>query len=932
LSRDLRQARSIALNLLPEEQSSYTREEIETAVRGAFKAQEATGQQPGWDPELLTREIEAQVTIFVGYGTALDDAMDHVPWLPQRRGEDIWHFWDRYRTYLLDDKQYPPSVVRRIDELTDDVLSRLEDPNRTGPWDRRGMVVGQVQSGKTSNYAGLICKAADAGYRLIVVLAGSHNSLRSQTQLRLDEAFLGFDTQQERFFDQTNRRIGVGRLPTSNRLLAVSSLTNSEEKGDFNLTVAKQVGFRIGSDPVLLVVKKNASILRNLVKWVTTLHQEEHPETGRLVVPELPLLVIDDEADQASVNTKDVSKARVEDEELDPTRINGLIRQLLHSFEQSAYVGYTATPFANIFIFNGEPSPTYGDDLFPRNFITRLPSPSNHVGPPEVFGIRSDPAAGLEQREGLPILRDVSDADAWMPEGHKKDWVPGAVPPSLKKAIHSFILACAVRAARGQGDQHNSMLIHVTRLVAVQEQVFEQISEEMETIRYRLRYGDGEAPEPILGSLERLWHDDFVPTAAKFDGDDLVEVGWDEVWPYLPGAAGRIEVTRINGTAKDALDYYDHPEGRFVIAVGGDKLSRGLTLEGLSVSYFLRASKMYDTLMQMGRWFGYRPGYIDVCRLFTTRELSSWYRDITAANEELLLLFDEMAAVGGTPEDFGLRVRKHPDGLLVTARAKMRNGKSMSLSFAGSVVETVGFPTNREVHESNLRSLQELLGRQGQSPTAENDGNLVARDVSGRDVADFLDTFKTYSGAHKAQGYLLARYIRDRLASGELEKWYVHVVGPAGQGPDHRIAGRPVRLTQRSGLDDTSTKDVYRIRRLGSPSDEFADFDEQQRQDALDLTRSRWQASPRSRDGSDPPGLPNGPAIRATRSPRRGLLSVYLLDPARAFENAPDLAFPSDFPAIPAFLVSFPDSEGAPAVEYVVPNTYWDEEQGRFDI
>ena len=924
------QARALALQMLDSgDGGSVEPERIRLAVEMAVKAVETLGSNAEIDGDRLVRDIEALVTVFVGHGSSLDDERDHQPWLPARHAEIEWRFWKRYRTYLNQEFGLPPAAVTRLDELTDSVLGRLEDPAREGPWDRRGMIVGQVQSGKTANYTGLICKAADAGYRLIIVLAGVHNSLRSQTQLRLDQGLVGFDTQKERMFDQATRRIGVGRLKGHPKLFAVNSMTNSEERGDFNLKVAKQVAMHIGSDPVLLVVKKNAPILRNVIKWATELQGVEHPDTGRMIVQDVPILVIDDEADHASVNTKEVSydEDGRPDDDVDPTKINALIRELLVSFSKSAYVGYTATPFANIFAHAGEPSERYGDDLFPRSFITRLPPPSNHVGPAQVFGVQADPTIGMEARDPLPIVRDVGDTEDWIPTRHKKDLQPGPLPESLREAVHAFVLVCAARAARGHAGVHNSMLVHVTRFVNVQQAVFDQVSEEIAGIRDRLRYGEG-AVGRLEERLRALWETDFEPTTDFFDDDDMPTLRWDDIRPHLKEVVGRIEVMRINGSAKDALTYYDHRDGLSVIAIGGDKLSRGLTLEGLSVSYFLRASRMYDTLMQMGRWFGYRPGYLDLCRLYIPAELRDWYRDITAANEELLLLFDEMAEVGGTPEDFGLRVRKSPDGLLVTARAKMRNGLEMRLSFDNSIVETIAFHSDVDVQARNLNLTERFIEAQGEparSPDAQ--GNFVWSDVDGEAVAAFLADFTTHEKARKADGQLLAKYIRTCIERDELTAWTVGLISNAKGEQRSVMGGHDVGLTKRSALDDSSTEAVYRVRRVGSPSDEALDLGDEERAAALERTRRIWERDNPTGDGK-PPEVPNGPSIRAQRARDRGLLLIYPLDPAQAYDRQDPRAFADGFPTIIGLSLSFPESPNAPTVEYVVNNVHWQMEMG----
>jgi hypothetical protein len=909
-------ARTLVLNLLRGLEAP-TQEDIRREAESVVALLSRRAEGAAVDLGLLVRDVESLCNIWVGAASSLENQEDHVEWLSELRSRIDWRFWDRYRRFLEDERQWALRTIRRLDEISDGILGRLEDPNREGPWDRRGMLVGQVQAGKTSNYIGLICKAADAGYRLIIVLAGMHNSLRSQTQLRLDEGFLGFDTQQRLFFQEDNRRIGVGALPGS-RLYPVHSLTNSEERGDFKLSVARQAAMMIGSDPILLVVKKNASILRNVIKWATYIQQVKHPESGRLIVPEVPLLVIDDEADNASINTRDIpyDEDGRADPDYDPTAINGLIRQLLHRFEKSAYVGYTATPFANIFIYDQAYSDEHGPELFPRNFIVRMPTPANYVGPNEVFGLPEDPFAGLETKEGYPIFRQVGDNQTWIPDGHKKDLAVGPLPDSLKIALRSFLLVCATRAARGEAEVHNSMLVHVTRFTAVQAQVSEQIKDELAGLKLRLRYGDGGGGR-LLDELRDLWKRDFVPTSEWFQDPHLVPVGWADVERELAATAQKIEVLTINGTARDALTYWEHRNGLSVIAVGGDKLSRGLTLEGLSVSYYLRASKMYDTLMQMGRWFGYRPGYADLCRLYTTAELRDWYRDITAANQELLNLFDHMADVGGTPEDFGLRVKSHPDGLLVTAPAKMRHGERMQLSFSDSISETIVFHTEPDVIAANADLVKRFASRLNETSshdTKEPSGTVVWSDVEAADVLSFLEGFRTHERAKKAQTPLLARYIRSSITKGELVYWTVALVSNNASEAKRPIAGYEIGLIRREKQPD----EAYRIRRLVSPRDEAVDLTPTQFNRALRETQTAWKINPGRSKRTEPPELPSGPMIRQERDAKRGLLLIYPLDPAPAGQ--------ADGPPIMGIALSFPKSEKAATIEYIVTRVYWDQE------
>ena len=440
-----------------------------------------------------------------------------------------------------------------------------------------GWLWGRFQSGKTSNYIELICKVADAGYKFIVVLTGAANSLRAQTQLRFDEGFLGWDTRLNLALDSRNKRVGVGTLLGEPLLRAIPS-TNAEERGDFNLRVANQFNVRLGGDPVIMVVKKNGSVLRNLTRWAKSLSPVGPGEP----IPDTPILVIDDEADYASVNTRPTFP----DDDDDPTAINGRIRELLNAFGQSVYIGYTATPFANIFISPEQDAGRHGRDLFPRDFLINLPVPSNHVGPSRVFGLPE----GLDDDVGpvpaLPLVRIVNDHQDQIPNVHRSSWSIPELPNSLTGAMRAFILACAARAARGQDGQHNSMLIHVTRFVNVQSQVADLVRFELRDLQNRIRYGTAIRRNPSSNSCVTCgWRTSYRvlgPHGRCFP--DLMlgctEVSWETIRSKLVETSQRVQVKVINGAARDALDYWNHPEGLSTIAIGGDKLSRGLTLEG----------------------------------------------------------------------------------------------------------------------------------------------------------------------------------------------------------------------------------------------------------------------------------------------------------------------------------------------------------------
>ena len=893
-------------------------DEARVRQMAAISVQAITMTTPGAevDVEALVRELEANLNVVVGSAATLtDDQSDHIPWLSERRASIDWHFSRRYRRFLQERRGWALPTLQSSDDLTDRILDLMEDPGRAGSWDRRGMVVGEVQSGKTSNYIELVCKAVDAGYKFVVILTGTTNSLRAQTQLRFDEGFLGWDTRLHLALDSGNRRVGVGTLLGEPLHRAISS-TSAQENGDFRRAVAGQFNLLLGGDPVILVVKKNGTVLRNLTRWARSL-SSVGPDTP---IPTMPILVIDDEADFASVNTRPVGTGDDED----PTVINGRIRGLLNTFDQRVYIGYTATPFANIFIYPDQNAGGYGQDLFPRDFLVNLPVPSNHVGPTRVFGLQESAAEEEEERvEPLPLIRIVDDHHEHIPSVHRPDLRVEQLPGSLREALRAFILTCAARAARGGEGHHNSMLIHVTRFVAVQGRIGELVRYELRDLQNRIRYGDGDSPLPIMDELRAMWSEDFVPTSteARERYPDLTrdchELSWDEVRSRLVDSSQRIEVRVINGAAREALDYWDRPDGMSVVAIGGDKLSRGLTLEGLSVSYYLRASQMYDTLLQMGRWFGYRPGYVDLCRLYTSEELRESYEHIAVATEELRQEFDQMADRGMSPSAFGLRVRSHPAGLMITAAGKMRNGTRMTVSYSGDISETISFERGPSVNRRNHERFGRFVLGLGSSETGPP-GNYVWRGVGGARVADLLEDLVVHPGSRKARGNQLAGYIRAQNGVGSLALWTVALISnPRGDATElGGLTVRPVRRAQH--LPDHSDADsVYRIRRLVSPTDEMIDLTDEQQERALERTISKYEKDPVASRHRDKPDRPSGPDIRWLRGSENGLLLLYPLQET----DADGLPFVG-------FAASFPHAQDDTPVEYVVNPVYWQEELG----
>jgi hypothetical protein len=916
--------------------------------------------KPSWEDGLdrakVIDELIRRFSVWIGRDTTLKNEQGHVHWLNNSRKSN-WRYWPRYQEWM--EQKLSWKAIDALDRSTDTILGLIEDPLREDAWDRRGLVVGHVQSGKTGSYTGLICKAADAGYKIVVVLAGMHNNLRSQTQVRLDEGFLGFATSSN---PGVINFAGVG-LNGRDADIKPNCATNRSDNGDFNRKVAKHLAITPEQRPWLFVVKKNKSVLTLLLDWIRN-HAANavDAETGRKLVTHLPLLMIDDEADHASVDTGEqlFDSEGVPDEEHQPKAINSLIRRILHSFSHSAYVGYTATPFANIFIHERGATREEGPDLFPSAFIINLAAPSNYIGPARIFGVKTTE----RQQNGLPLVREIGDqcldsaeSAPWMPTMHKNGHRPryngqDVLPPSLVEAIDAFLLSCAVRCIRGQRSQHCSMLIHVTRFTSVQRDVFRQVDDHLRQLRQRItRRIDHEA---VLIRLRRLWEEDFVPTSAtvrseQHDGFVFELPLWESVEAELVDLIADVEVRVINGSAKDSLDYTESA-GRTlrVIAIGGDKLSRGLTLDGLCSSYFLRSSKMYDTLMQMGRWFGYRPGYLDICRLYTTSELTEWFGHIADSAEELREEFDIMGTIGSTPREYGLKVQSHPV-LMVTSRLKMRSAQNLRLSFSGQLLETVSLYRDPHVLNENLLAARQLIQFYHHAttdnlyPTSSNKSDssgtgVLLRGVPSDDVIQFLSAYRTHPAAYRVNSDMLADFVRSMNGVGELTTWTISIASVARGRRFSLLPQLEVGMSRRTA--DSQIHDRYSIGRLLDPKDEAVDLTPDELQAALKITQAAWTSDAGRLHGVKIPEFPNGPAIRRIRGrgaegiqahPERGLLILYVLDPEKAdAENGLKL-FPADSPPVVAFGISFPVSDSGLKMDYKVNNVLWEQEYGAAD-
>lgn len=815
----LQSARAIAHTLLQAHQGEITDEVLLTVIEKVSAINIVEGQT--YDKQELFEILRADFSIGKGEITILSEDVE--PWLNDEKANINPELWNRYKLYMS--KNDPSFPVNDLDDFTDKILDKCVNPKKSGSWDRRGMVVGHVQSGKTSNYVGLINKATDAGYKVIIIIAGTISSLRRQTQERIDSGYIGRNS--SAFIrEKENKIIGVGNYTVGTDIYSLTSAYyNSGDEGDFSQAVANRLNIPIGKNPVVFVIKKNKSILENLIDWFSKdVNAKVVDGTPKLF--DVPALIIDDEADAASVNaSRDINDIKT---------INRLIRTLLNIFNQNTYVGYTATPYANLFIsqeYNDEnttvvKNKTYkiGEDLFPRDFIINIKAPTNYIGAAKIFGYENiNPEL---TREPLDIFREIDDFDPPFfrtINRENKDILPEYLPPSLERAIKSFILTCAIRRVRGHENKHNSMLVHVALLVRWIDRVAYLVNEKTKEYKNAIQSED----ETLINELKEIYKSDFLPTTQNvLENLDYTDIRikqhtWEEVKNELKNAVLKIDIRSVHGTRSttnleyhniEEIDYNRYENGLSVIAVGGSRLSRGITLEGLSISYYIRTTRMYDSLMQMGRWFGYRPGYVDLCRLYTTNQIFEWFNHITMATEEMRNDFDEMTATHQRPKDFRLKVRNHHGLLTITSLNKLYFSEDIEISFSGENPQTYCLLKTKTAIENNFNALKTLVSTIG-FPSKENrietsKGKiryLLYQKTSIDALCSFIDSYKIEQPS--INNATLSEYIKIQSKSNKIREWSICIVSNTDEKVFiNRYENNPDK--SRTPKDETITYDL----------------------------------------------------------------------------------------------------------------------------
>ena len=703
-------------------------EQIGDAVRGGRTPEDAAGRLATITDAVNVRralegyrEITGRIRTMRVPGAMINDQLE--PWYLGPVDTD--KFWPLYSAYLRGEG-WDPEAIEAVDVSSTKIVSLLSPPG-AGTIRTRGLVLGYVQSGKTANFTAVIAKAADAGYRFFLVLSGISNALRNQTQRRLDRDLV---------------------LRSQDWIRLTDQVRDFHETTNVNAFLTDRQALT-----VLGVVKKNSARLRRLRDWLAGARPE--------VLQACPICIIDDEADQASPNAHPDPDER--------TRINDLLVELLGLLPKAAYIGYTATPFANLLI---DPAP---EDLYPSDFILSLPRDDEYFGPERIFG-----RAPLDWEEpdavadGLDMIRTVldSEVDQLKPgtAASRFDFVP-QITQSIGEALRYFWMATAARYARGQATEHSSMLIHTTQYSVVHSNFRLPVLEYRDGLSVRLQTNEAS----LLDELRRQWEEELsrVPSATA--------TSFDEISGFLSEVLERTEVKVENSVSADRIDYEaDGNRPKVYVVIGGNVLSRGLTLEGLSVSVFVRVASAYDTLLQMGRWFGYRVGYADLPRIWMTDDLRGYLYDLATVEQEIRHEIERYENGHLSPLEFGVRIRTHPH-LAITSRLKMQHAVASSMSFSGRIEQTLVFKhREREWLSANLEAGRQLISRLnaegGQARHVRDRPHLIYHAVPVGAVLEFLEAYEIHEHHVHMPNNLLLDYIRAQNERGRIRTWNVGIV------------------------------------------------------------------------------------------------------------------------------------------------------------
>lgn len=787
-------------------------------------------------------------------------------WLNEDREKKIsWDYSNRYFQYLEKNGR-SSKVVEETRKSSLSIMQKMADPKSKTSVFSKGLVVGAVQSGKTGNFNAVINRAIDSGYVLVIVLSGIMEDLRSQTQRRIETDVIGEGIRDN---GQTTGKKGVGEIRRFGQLgdpsvVQVKSIT-SEEK-DFG-KATKELDFTL-NDKYVLVCKKNVSVLRNLIVW---LHDSLEQGKER---HHIPLLILDDEADNASLNNLG-SKGREY-----ASKTNVQIRALLAMFSIKTYLGYTATPFANVlqdrndvpddryiekYKFKGETVEkglALEGNIFPDDFIELLDPPSNYIGAKQIFETVIPIVNATDDNEKIPLVAPpildyieefpsrlyLTESDeiigveniqtkaewdvkfgyggyldfdtfaeyrkgTWAPR--KEDNFPKTLPQSLKDAIKCFLLSIAIRENRmprmEKSDlfqRHNTMLVHISRFTLWQNTTKKLVEKYLADLIAKINTDNPASSDSIYSELEKIWYRYYAHIVENiksylpkgYEDEFMIPVVYDSIKNILPDAVKDIEVRAINSLAKEKLDYPKNSRKKY-IAIGGNRLSRGFTLEGLTINYFVRTTNYSDALLQMGRWFGYRPGYLDCCKIFTTQESLDKFNSTTKCIEELEGEFRKMEEQGKDPSSFALRVRKHPGALQITRPSILKNAVEVKWSYQDQLEMTTQF----NLKKNHIESVWDNFRKNISPRFKKEEKTLLTYETDGKEIIRILN--QQPNNFHKDLSRLMAGFIELCNKEGLLNNWKVAL----------KISGSSPRILQPKDLNlpENIIDKIYLAKRSG---------------------------------------------------------------------------------------------------------------------
>ena len=800
-------------------------------------------------------------------------------WLTDERKQNLPNdYLNRYLTYLRKSGR-SEKVIEEINRSSEKILGHLGDPKSDSEFWIKGLVVGSVQSGKTGNFNAVINRAIDAGYSLIIVLSGIMEDLRSQTQLRIEADVIGEGTINVQTDSKGDKGVGkvrkFGELGDQ-KVRQVFSITSY--KSDFVRTV-KESDFSLNNKNIL-ICKKNTGVLKNLLIWLNDYLIENKDKHN------IPFLIIDDEADNASLNNLGHLGSEY------ASTINGHIRALLNLFSKKTYLGYTATPFANVLqdrneaavgkwrisyksngqIINKEFDQV--DNIFPDDFIELLNPPTNYIGAKQIFETVLDnevkkiplilpiedcfaafPIKVFENSDGSvrPATEEEIEARFGVRASKKNDPFPydvipvdntyqNKLPDSLKEAIDCFILTIGLRLSRKPEmvnsalyNPHHTMLVHISRFITWQTKTKTLISRYITNLESKILNDLPSSPDSIYGELEKVWYKNYASIVSDirtylpegYQDEFLISKTFNEIRPFLIEAIKGIETKAINSETKDKLIYSEDAarNGKKYIAIGGNRLSRGFTLEGLTINYFIRNTNFSDTLLQMGRWFGYRPGYLDCCKLFTTTDAIEKFDLTTRTIEELEMEFIKMERKNKTPEEFILRVRKHPGALKITRPSILKNTEEVNWSYQDKLEQTTSFDLNAEKIKRSWDDLRSLFSKY--STQIINNDKFYTIDTDYKGLFEFLSITNTFHD-YEQELENIKRFLTLCVAKDKLKNWTIAIkkTGDAGELlPTQTNLPDKIQMAQRSGPEkDPSLRDKFLENKLFTASGKSANI------------------------------------------------------------------------------------------------------------